>query len=439
MTAIQLSSEQKLFGSIRRHILTVSIVIFVLVGGMGVWTGLSSIAGAVVATGTIVVESNTKEVQHREGGIVKAIEVENGDLVDAGDLLIVLDDTLLQSEMSSIVKQLHELYAQNSRLLAEQAGKNEIVFDMPMKDSQFVSLVDSVETNQRAFFHARANSLAGQKSQLKEKISQLEQEIIGFQADSDTKKSEMGFVTRELEDIRPLFEQNLISKTRITELERDEAQLQGAYNVLLAEVAQNKGAIRELEMQVLQLEEDKRVEVLQQLQDTRVNIVLLEKQKADVEDQLKRLNIRAPRSGYVHNLAIHTVGGVVAPGETVTLLVPQKDLLLVEAQIRPVDIEQLYFSQDAKVRFPSFNQKTTPELKATLKTVSADLLQDQQSGVMYYQAMFMISETELSKLNGKSLIPGMPVEVFAKTEERTVLSYLLKPVRDQIVHALRER
>ena len=300
-------------------------------------------------------------------------------------------------------------------------------------------MIAEIEDNQQNLFRARRNSLTGQKAQLNEQVSQLSQQIIGLEAESKAKKQEMEIVNRELNDMKPLFEEALVAKSDITELERDLAQLQGNYSALVAEIAQNKEVISERYMQTLQLDEDRQAEILQQQQETRVNIANLKKERVMVEDQLKRLEIRAPRSGYVHNLAIHTVGGVVTPGETVTSLVPQKDLLIIEAKISPVDIEQLFLSQEARLRLPSFEQKTTPELKANLATISADLLQDELSGEMYYQAKFIIPEVELDKLNGKTLIPGMPVEVFATTEDRTVLSYLIKPIRDQIAHALRER
>lgn len=434
-----LSSDQKLFTSIRSHVFVAGIIVCILVGGLGIWTGFARVSGAVVAAGTVVVESDVKQIQHQEGGVVKEILVENGDLVHAGDLLFVLDDTLIQAELKAVIAQLDEFYAQNARLLAEQSNADEIDFSLSGSTNSFMTPVHNIRANQRDLFQARKKSLRGQKEQLKEQVSQLQQKIAGIQAESNAKQDEMVFVKRELEDMKFLFEQNFVAKTQVTVLERDNIQLQGAYSALLAEIAQDKEVISERHMQILQLEEDIRIEVLQQLQDTRMNLSELEKQKAIIEDQLKRLFIRAPHVGYIHNLAIHTVGGVISPSETVTSLVPQKDLLLVEAQVRPIDIEQLSPNQAARLRFPSFNQKETPELIAQLKTISADLVQDQVSGNTYYEVMFTIPSSELKKLQGKQLIPGMPVEVFAKTEDRTVLSYLLKPISDQMAYALRER
>ncbi|MBO6933291.1 MAG: HlyD family type I secretion periplasmic adaptor subunit, partial [Roseibium sp.] len=191
--------------------------------------------------------------------------------------------------------------------------------------------------------------------------------------------------------------------------------------------------------QILQIDESYRAEVLEQLQEARSRIAQLEEQKIAAEDELTRVEILAPRNGYVHQLSVHTIGGVISPGETVMQIVPREDQLIVEAQVRPVDIDQMAPGQNARVRFPSFDQRTTPELNATLLTVSPDLSEDERTGMTYYVARLSIDDEELDKLGEQALVPGMPVETFLKTGDRTVLSYLVKPVTDQIAHALRER
>lgn len=436
---MELQNMITLSGSIRRHILVAGAFVCLLFIGIGGWLALAHVSGAVVATGTVVVEGNIKEVQHQEGGIIKDIKVEDGDLVKSGDLLVVLDDTQVRSEWESVVKQLYELRAQQDRLLAEQKEAKDITFSSHKVDTQFVSLVNMIKNDQTRLFQARRNSFSRQKAQLLEQISQLEQQISGLKAESEAKNVEMNLVSQELADVSSLFEKSFVSKSDVTSLTRDKTQLQGGYRSLLSQIEEDKKAISERQIQMAQLEEDKKADTLQQLQDTRLNIASLERQKVALEDQLARLTIRAPISGYIHNLIIHTVGGVISPGEVVTSLVPENNALLIEAQIRPIDIDKLSLEQKTRIRFPNFDQKTTPELMAKIKTISADLLQDPISGSMYYQARFSIEKDELAKLNGKKLIPGMPVEVFAKTEDRTVLSYLLKPIRDQISYALREK
>jgi len=392
----------------------------------------------VVASGTVVVESNSKQVQHREGGIVREITVRDGDVVQAGDLLIRLDDTVTRANYTVVTKQLDELYAQQARLLAERDDADFIVFS-PKDGTVAVAPQSVIEDSQIRLMEARRNSLRGRKQQLGEQIRQLEQQIEGVEVQLNAKKTEISLVEEELGVLQKLLEDKLVGKTRVTTLRREKAKLEGDLGGLISQAAQAQEAISERKIQILQIEADARAEVLELLQEVRSRIAQLEEQKIAAEDELSRVEIRAPRSGYVHQLAQHTLGGVVAPGETLMLIVPKEDLLVVEARIQPANIDQLSPRQQATLRFPSFDQRTTPELKARLLTVSADLTMDEVSGLSYYTARLTIPEAELAKLNGKHLVPGMPVEAFLKTDDRTVLSYLVKPVSDQIAHALKER
>ena len=393
---------------------------------------------AVVASGTVVVESNSKQVQHREGGIVREITVRDGDVVQAGDLLIRLDDTVTRANFTVVLKQLDELYAQEARLVAERDDSELIEF--AAKDGAVLGAPQSlIEDSQIRLMEARRTSLRGRKQQLGEQIRQLEQQIEGVEVQLRAKKTEIALVEEELVVLEGLLESQLVGKTRVTTLRREKAELEGDLGSLISQAAQAQEAISERKIQILQIEADARAEVLELLQEVRSRIAQLEEQKIAAEDELSRVEIRAPRSGYVHQLAQHTLGGVVGPGETLMLIVPKEDLLVVEARIQPTDIDQLSPHQQATLRFPSFDQRTTPELKASLLTVSADLTMDEVSGLSYYTARLTIPEAELAKLNGKRLVPGMPVEAFLKTDDRTVLSYLVKPVSDQIAHALKER
>jgi HlyD family type I secretion membrane fusion protein len=391
-----------------------------------------------LASGTVVVESNSKQVQHREGGIVREITVRDGDTVKAGDLLIRLDDTVTRANFTVVLKQLDELYAQEARLLAERDDTDLIEFTP--KDGAVAGAPQSViEDSQTRLMEARRNSLRGRKQQLGEQIRQLEQQITGVEVQLNAKKTEISLVEEELGVLEKLLEDKLVGKSRVTTLRREKAELEGDLGGLISQAAQAQEAISERKIQILQIEAESRAEVLELLQEVRSRIAQLEEQKIAAEDELSRVEIRAPRSGYVHQLAQHTLGGVVAPGETLMLIVPKEDLLVVEARIQPANIDQLSPHQQATLRFPSFDQRSTPELKARLLTVSADLTMDEASGLSYYTARLTIPEAELAKLNGKHLVPGMPVEAFLKTDDRTVLSYLVKPVSDQIAHALKER
>ncbi len=427
-------ADEELSKTVRKHLFfSLFVTIFVVIG-IGGWATFTEISGAVVSSGTVVVESNIKQVQHREGGIVRQINVKDGDLVDSGDLLLSLDDTVTRANLAVVTKQLRELTAQELRLEAERDELKAISWP----EERIESLGD-IERGQQLLLEARQNSKDGRKNQLEEQIRQFNKQSEGLEAQVTAKESEIELIKEELADLDGLLNKQLVSKSRVSALRREQARLSGEYGDLIAQIARTKEAISERQIQILQIEESYRAEVLEQLQEARSRIAQLEEQKIAAEDELTRVDIVAPRSGFVHQLSVHTIGGVVAPGETVMQIVPREDQLIIEAQVQPVDIDQLAPGQVARIRFPSFDQRTTPELNAKLLTVAADLTQDERTGLSYYTAKLIIDDTELEKLGSQTLVPGMPVETFLQTGERTVLSYLVKPVTDQIAHAMRER
>ena len=434
--------DKSLQSGVRKYMLAAFVTIFCLLGGVTAWATMTEIAGAVIASGTIVVEGNSKQVQHQEGGIVKKVLVKNGDLINSGDLIIQLDDTVTKANLAIVTKQLDSLYAQETRLVAEQDGSTEISFVKHDQLQSYANSQDGIEkinSSQKRLFYARRNSLIGQKQQLKEQIIQFEKQIEGLFAQSDAKKRELGYLDDELADLGGLLSQQLVSASRVIILKRDQAKLTGELGDLTAQVAQAKQAISERNIQILQLDEDFLASVLQQLQETRSQIAQLEEQKIAALDQLTRIDIRAPKKGVVHNLNVHTIGQVIQPAEITMLIVPWDDQLIVEAQIQPVDIDKVKIDQSATIRLPSFDQRTTPELKAMVSNISADLLHDPNTGLSYYVTRLVIPKQELQKLGNKDLVPGMPVEAFIKTNDRSVISYLTKPITDQIQHAMRER
>ncbi len=428
------NADDMLRHTVRNHMLFALLLTIVIIGGIGGWAAFTEISGAVVSSGTIVVESNIKQVQHREGGIVRDIRVKNGDVVEAGDLLIRLDDTVTRANLAVVTKQLTDLTAQELRLAAERDDLQTIEWP-----EQRVASLGDVERGQQLLLEARQNSKEGRKNQLEEQIRQFNKQTEGLEAQVAAKTSEIELIGEELGDLGGLLDKQLVSKSRVTALRREKARLDGEYGDLIAQIARTREAISERHIQILQIEETYRAEVLENLQEVRSRIAQLEEQKIAAEDELTRVDILAPRNGYVHQLAVHTIGGVIAPGETIMQIVPREDQLIVETQVRPVDIDQMSPGQHARVRFPSFDQRTTPELNAELLTISADLNQDERTGMSFYVARLVIDESELTKLGDQALVPGMPVETFLQTGDRTVLSYLVKPIRDQIAHALRER
>lgn len=425
--------------SIRRHLTLALAIAVVLIGGIGTWSAVTKIAGAVMASGSLVVQSDVKKVQHPTGGIVKALLVRDGDHVKAGQILIRLDDTQTKANLAIIRRALDELAAQRARLEAEQAGAGAIDFPQSLLDRRDDPEVARVLKGEENLFESRRNAMRGQKAQLEERIAQLRQQIDGLVAVEAAKSDEIALNDKELASVMTLWKQNLVPISKVTAVERDAAQLKGDKGQLLASQAEAKGRIAEMELQIIQLDKDQQSEDGKALADIRgKNSELVEREVAAL-DQLNRIDIRSPQDGFVHELSVHTVGGVIAPGEQIMLIVPAADNLIVEAKVAPHDIEQVHLEQKAILRFSSFDQRTTPELNGVVRFVSPDIVADPKSGAAYYVVRIGVPPQELSRLGHVTLIPGMPVEIFVQTEERTVLSYLVKPLRDQIMRAFREK
>jgi HlyD family secretion protein len=294
-------------------------------------------------------------------------------------------------------------------------------------------------TAERTLFDLRRLSRSGQKAQLQEKSVQLENEIKGLTGQTEAKQREIDLIRQELEGVRSLWQKSLVPITRLNSLERDTARLDGERSQLAGMIAQSKGKIAEIGLQIIQIDQDLRTEVGKDLIETRSKLSELSERKTAAVDQLNRIDIRAPQSGRVHELSVHTVGGVISPGEQIMLIVPDADSLAVEVKITPRDIDQVYVGQTTTMRFAAFNQKTTPEIDGEVGVVSADITQDQRTGTSYYTGRVLLNAEDLAKLGSAKLLPGMPVEVFIKTSGRTALSYLLKPLRDQAERAFKER
>ncbi len=424
--------------SIRSHLTAAFVVVLALTVGVGSWAAFTEISGAVVAPGTLVVESRVKTIQHKEGGIVRDIHVRDGDYVQAGDLLLVLDNTVTRAEVCSLTKQLESLHAKKLRLKAERDGLAELA--NPASEAGATETARSHhEEHQAHLMDARRQSREGRKDQLIDQIDQINRKIEGFEAQRAAKVQEIELVEKELADLEHLLQQQLVQQSRVTALQRNRAQLLGEHGGLTAAIAEANEAISERRVQEIRIDEDFRAETLELLDQVRTEIARLDERKVAAEDRLTRNELRAPKSGYVHALGMHTVGGVIGAGQTVMQIVPGSDVLVVEAPVSPVSIDQLAPGQGATLRFPSFNQRTTPTLAASVQTISPDLVFDETTGQGFYNMRLAIDGDEIARLGDKPLLPGMPVEVFVKTEDRNVLSYLVKPMTDQIAHALRER
>jgi HlyD family secretion protein len=424
--------------SINCHLAVAAVLAFGLLGGLGGWAATSELAGAVIAPGVLEVESNVKKVQHPVGGVVSELGVKDGDFVHAGDVVAKLDDTQTKANLEIIIKQLDELNARKARLDAEKNGDASIQFPDELLARRDDADVSTLLAGERKLFESRREAREGQKSQLSERVNQLEKEIEGLQEQLDAKDQEIALIYDELKGVKDLFQKNLVPITRVTSLERDAARLEGERGQLVATTAETKAKIAEIQLQVIQIDQDLRSEVGKELADIRAKLAELGERKIAAEDQLKRIEIRAPQDGYVHQLTVHTVGGVVGAGETIMLIVPNADALIVEAKVAPKDIDELHVGQAAVLRFSAFDLRTTPELNGHVAEIAADVTQDQHTGQSFYSVRVSITPSELQRLGGLKLIPGMPVEAFIRTTSRTALSYLTKPLMDQAARTFRE-
>jgi HlyD family secretion protein len=423
--------------SIQRYLLLGTILAALLTFGIGGWTATTELSSAVIAQGSLVVDSSLKKVQHPSGGVVSELRVRNGDRVRAGDILLRLDETQSRAAATIIVKNVDELEARQARLETERDNAREIAFPPALlnPDSDAARAIAS----ERSLFNLRRQAREGQKSQLKERSAQLQEEIKGYSGQLEAKKREVEFIQKELGGVRTLWEKNLVPISRLTALERDAARIEGERSQLTGMVAQAKGKIAEIELQIIQVDQDLRSEVGKDLVEVRSKLSELAERKTAAVDQLKRIDIRAPQSGVIHQLAVHTVGGVIGPGEQIMLVVPDADALTVEVKIAPQEIDHVHPGQPAILKFSAFNQHTTPEITGEVNVVSADLTQDQRTGNSFYTARIGLKADEVKRLGNVKLVPGMPVDAFIQMGGRTALSYLMKPLSDQASRAFKEK
>ena len=362
--------------------------------------------------------------------------MKNGDIVAAGDLLLRLDDTQTKANLGIVMTQLTELLGRNARLAAERDGVSEIAF--PDGFEQLGSDARRVAAGERRLFTVKQKAADGKRAQLRARIGQYHSEIAGLVKQEKAKNKEFKLVNEEMDRLQILFAKKLVPQTRILAMERDATRIEGEQGALQAQIARTEGQISETELQILEIDETTVADSQKEFREIEARISELQERRVAAEDTLKRVEMRAPRSGIVHELTAHTIGGVVSPGDTVMSLVPTDDKSSIEVRLLPTDIDQISIGQKAHLRFPAFNQRNTPELNGNISRVAAEVTRDQQTGASYYSARISVADDELVKLGGKHLVPGMPVESFIQTSERTALSYLAKPFSDQVARAFRE-
>ncbi len=424
---------------IKRFSLMGIIVVVVLVGGIGGWMATAQLSGAVIASGQIVVESNAKAIQHATGGTVIDILVQDGSIVDVGDVLLRLDDTVPKASRDIYRSQLDEMLARQSRLIAEAAGLDTVIFEDELLFRQDDPAVMVLLERERQLFDVRANSIESQLAQLDERIDQIHKEISGLEAQSAAKTREGDLIARELEGVRDLFEQNLVSVGRLNALERQQVQLEGIYGQLVSEIARARGRIIEIELQAGLLKNEFRDNALNTLAETQVQIAELRQLLTAANDQLSRVEITSPQAGIVQGLAVHTIGGVVGVGEVLMQIIPTGDALVLDARVTQSDIDQVRPGALVRIQIQAGNQRSVPELDGIITRVSADLTRDPQTGLGYYEVRASLPDDVEEQLGDLKLLPGMAATAFIQTESRTALDYLMKPLYEQVTRTFRER
>ncbi|MCZ8186534.1 MAG: HlyD family type I secretion periplasmic adaptor subunit [Beijerinckiaceae bacterium] len=404
--------------------------------GFVFWLVVAQLSGAVLAPAMVVVDGEVKKIQHLAGGIVGAIPVTNGQRVGAGDILVRLDDTIPRTNLAQIVSQLVQQTGRRARLEAERDDRPDLALPAGFRDMA-PDAAAVAEGEQRLLSENRALR-DRQADQLRERAGQYQREIEGLEAQLAGKKEEARLIAVELKGVLELFEKNLIPINRVSALQREAARLQGETGSLMAAMAKARGQIAEINLQLLSLDNRMRTDAVKELREVEGAIAQLVERRAAAEDVLARIEIRAPHSGFVHELAVHTIGGVIAPGQTVLAIVPDNDRLAVELRLSPIDIDQIRLGQRVMLRFSAFNQRTTPELPGRITRVAADATREPQTGMTYFVARAELEPGSLARLGSLALTPGMPVEAFVETGERTALSYFAKPLTDAFHRAFRE-
>ena len=414
--------------------------LLVLVGGFGTWAVMTNISGAIIAGGRIEVDQNRQVVQHPDGGVVSEILVDEGTTVEIGDVLIRLDDTQLRSELAINESQLYELMSRRGRLEAERDDRTTITFD-PLLLEAAKTNADAPEliAGQERLMTARIESTEKEIDQLNKRRSQIANQIEGIEAQQVSLDQQLSLISKELTDQQRLLDQGLAQAARVLSLQREEARLSGTMGDLEAQKAQAGGRMTEIDIEILKLGTARREDAITRLRDLQYRELELREQRLALIERLARMDIQAPVSGVVYGLQVFALRSVIRPADPVLFIVPQDRPLIINARIEPIHIDKLSIGQEVNLRFSALDQRTTPELIGQVVQISADAFEDERAQASFYRAEIALSEGEQDRLpEGTVLIPGMPVEAFIRTEDRTPLAYLTKPLTDYFTKAFRE-
>lgn len=413
--------------------------VFVMLGSLGAWSVGTEIAGAVVAPGTVEVESDRQIVQHPDGGVVGEILARDGAYVNAGDVLVRFDGTFLNSELAVIEGQLFEIFVRHARLVAERDGLDAPDFaDAPRYTSIGSDTSEEITAGQRKLFDARHVSLVQEQSQIAEQQLQIARQIQGTEAQLLALDRQRDLIEEERLDVKKLFDRGLIQRRRLLELEREAVRLQGEIGNLTARTAEARSRIAGLAIERLKLEDRRREDAITRLRDLSYSAIELAERRISLSERIARLEVRAPVAGVVFDSRVAALKSVVRPAEAMMYLVPADVPLQVSVRIDPIHVDQVYAGQDVTLMFTAFNRRTTPDVTAKVVRISADAETDKTSGATYFQAIVIPNADEIAALSDLKVLPGMPVEAFLKTDMRTPLSYMVEPLSAYFRRAFRE-
>lgn len=414
------------------------LVIALFFGVFGGWAWLAPLKSAAIAPGVVSVDSSRKTVQHLEGGIVEKIFVRDGDVVSAGQILIQLEKTKADTTLDLLLSRLWTATALEARLLAERDGRDQIDFPDSLLGQETIVEIAEIITNQKNIFEARQKSLLGQTKILEQRVAQFGEEITGLEGELDSKFRQLNLINEELIGLRELFAKQLVTKSRLLELERRAVGIDGEISRNKAQTARARQQIGETQLQISVLGTERVKQVLEDLHQVQSELSDIIERVRFAEDVQGRTEIRAPLDGTIMNLRIHTLGGVIGPGAALLDIVPSRDRLIIEAKIDPSDIDVIHPDLSAYVRLTAFNQRDLVPLTGIVTQVSADLLTEESTGISYYLARIELSPGQFETLKNVSLYPGMQAEVIIVTGQNTALDYLLKPILKSIRRAFRE-
>jgi epimerase transport system membrane fusion protein len=438
MSTTTVASNDSLPGDDRQLRIVGYGIIVAIFGGLGGWSAIAPIDSAALASGVVTVQTYRKTVQHLEGGIVRRLLVEEGQQVSEGEVLIELEGTQFQAEMEVLRVQQLALQTEEARLLAERDSASAVVYPDSANLANDDPRVVEIRQGQDTLFAARRKAYAGEVSVLEQTVAQLEAQIEGLQSVIRSKRSLLDSYSAEIDDLRGLLEEGLTDRQKLRELERSSVEQQGEVAELIATSAAAEARINESRLRILQVEREFQTGVATQLGDVQARLADINERLAGASDRVERAFIRAPVGGRVLSLDVHTVGGVIAPGQPLMDIVPELESLVVEAHVSPLDIDRVQAGLPARLRFSGFKRSRVPEVLGTVASVSADRIESPTTGAVYYLARVEIDAGQVALLDGVELIPGMPVEAMINTGSRTLLGYLWEPVSESVTRSFRE-